>query len=126
MDDQTVDLALRLYREDLERIANLPPKLGGRTEPATIHYTQLPDSPPDSPTACEWNFYRRVIGQLLAEGHAGKWLLIKDDQIVGIWNTEAEADVVRVQRFLRQPALMKQILVREPILRIGYNKLCRS
>jgi hypothetical protein len=126
MDDQTEDLALRLYREDLELIKDLPPKLCRPTEPPGIHYTQLPDCPPDSPNAPEWNYYRRIIGQLLVEGHEGKWLLIKDEEIVGIWNTESEADVVRVQRFLRQPVLMKQILVREPILRIGYNKLCRS
>lgn len=125
MDDQTEDLALRLYREDLERLGHLP-RLVRPTEPPSIHYTQLPDSPPDSPNACEWNFYRRIVGQLLAEGREGKWLLIKGEEIVGIWNTEAEADVVRAQRFLTQPVLMKQILVREPILRNGYNKLCRS
>jgi hypothetical protein len=95
-------------------------------EQPTIHYTQLSDGPPDSPIATEWNFYRRMIGQLLAEGHEGKWLLIKGEKIVGIWDTEAEADAVRRERFLMQAVLMKKILTREPILRIGYNRLCRS
>ena len=92
----------------------------------TIHYTQLPEVPPDSQIATEWNFYRRIIGRLLAEGHEGKWLLIKNEEIVGVWATEAEADRVRVQRFPLQPVLMKQISSREPSLRIGFNRLCRS
>jgi hypothetical protein len=62
--------------------------------------------------------------ELLAEGHEGKWLLIKE--LVGIWDTEAQANEVRVAHFALQPVLMKQILAREPILRIGYNRLCRS
>jgi hypothetical protein len=82
--------------------------------------------PPDSPLTTEWNFYRRIIGRLLAEGHEGKWLLIKNEEIVGIWDTEAEANTVRLERFLMQPVLMKQILSQEPVLRIGYNRLCRN
>jgi hypothetical protein len=95
-------------------------------ERPTIHHTQLHDSPPDSPIATEWNYYRRIVGRLLSEGHEGQWLLIKKEEIVGIWDTEAEANTVRLERFPMQPVLMKQILASEPILRIGYNRLCRS
>jgi hypothetical protein len=95
-------------------------------ERPTIHHTQLHDSPLDSPITTEWNFYRRIVGRLLSEGHEGKWLLIKNEDIVGIWDTEAAANTVRLERFSTQPVLMKQILAREPILRIGYNRLCRS
>lgn len=95
-------------------------------ERPTIHFTQLPDIPASNPLAAEWHYYRQVISQLLAAGHEGKWLLIKNDTIVGIWATEAEADAVRQDRFLMQPVLMKQILEREPTLQIGYNRLCRS
>src|SRR5437879_13162 len=35
---------------------------------ATIHYTELPESEPDSPIRQEWNFYRRKVARLLAEG----------------------------------------------------------
>jgi hypothetical protein len=126
MNDQAEDSPRPWQREAEERSSVEHLQQPGRSEPATIPYTQLPEARPDSPLAAEWNFYRQTIGRLLAEGHEGKWLLIKNEQIVGIWETQAEADTVRVQRFLMQPVLMKQILAREPMLRIGYNRLWRS
>lgn len=96
------------------------------SEPRTIHYSELPEAKADSQLRQEWKFYRQVIGQLLAAGHEGKWLLIENEDVVGIWDTEAHANTVRLDRFLMQPVLMKEILRREPILRIGYNRLCRS
>ena len=95
-------------------------------QPPSTHWTALPEARADSAIAQEWNFYRRIIGRLLAEGHEGKWLLIKHEEVVGIWETEGEANAVRVGRFPMQPVLMKQILSREPTLRSGYNRLCRN
>jgi len=120
------DLIVRLHREEGERVRRegalpLPPSC-----PRTLHYSELPEAAPDNQLSEEWNFYRRIIGRLLAEGHEGKWLLIKKEEIVGIWDTEADANTVRLERFLMQPVLMKQILAQEPLLRIGYNRLCRS
>jgi hypothetical protein len=122
MDDpnQNEETNPRSYRRGDEPSRRPPPEI------PTNHYTDLPDCPADSPLATEWNLYRRLVHQLLAEGHEGKWLLIKNQELVGIWDTEAEANGVRVTRFAREPVLMKQILAREPILRIGYNRLCRS
>jgi hypothetical protein len=93
-------------------------------EPPTIHYTQLAEAPPDSPIAAEWNFYCREVGRLLAEGHEGKWLLIKGEQIVGIFDSHEEA--CEKQGTLIQPVMIKQVLKREPVLRIGYIPPCRS
>jgi hypothetical protein len=90
----------------------------------TIHYTELTAAPPDSPIATEWNFYRRQAGQLLAAGHEGKWALIQGEQILGVWETFEEAN--EVHRSLTSPALLKQIHTYEPVIRIGYNRLCRS
>jgi hypothetical protein len=126
MNDPAEDLVLRWQREEVEGIRASPPAPARPPERPTIHYTHLPDAPPDSPITPEWNFYRRIIGRLLAEGHEGKWLLINKEEIVGIWDTQAEADTVRLERFSMQPVLLKQILAQEPILRIGYNRLCRS
>ena len=126
MSDPTDDPILRLHQEEVERIRARPPEQSRSSQRPTIPYTQLPDAALDSPLRTEWDFYRSIVGRLLAEGHEGKWLLIKNEEIVGIWDREAEADAVRVERFLMQPVLMKQILTREPILRIGYNRLCRS
>ena len=62
----------------------------------TIPYTALAAAPPDSPIATEWNFYRRQVGRLLAEGNQGKWVLIKGERIVGIWDRHEEANERRV------------------------------
>jgi hypothetical protein len=102
-----------------------PPPLAPH-EPLMIDYTELAESPPDSPIATEWNFYRHQVGQLLAEGHEGKWVLIKGEQIVGVWETQEQANAVRAQRFPMQPVVLKQIWKREPVFRMGYNRLCRS
>jgi hypothetical protein len=126
MNESPEDLIVRLQREELERIRGRPPEPVRPQGPTTIHYTQLPDAPPDSPLATEWNIYRRVLPRLLGEGQEGKWLLIKHEEIIGIWDTEAEAGAVRLERFLMQPVLVKQVLAQEPILRIGYNRLCPS
>jgi hypothetical protein len=126
MDDHSRDLATDLPPEGPKRIQGTATDLASPSGPASIHYTKLPDGPPNSPIAVEWNFYRRIVGQLLVEGHEGKWLLIKNEEIVGIWASEAKANAVRQERFMMQPVLMKQILDRERILHIGYNRLCRS
>ena len=92
----------------------------------TIHYTELPENN-DSPIATEWNLYRREAGRLLAEGHEGRWVLLKGEQIIGIWDTEVEARAVAVERYLMQPVLIHQILTREPVLRTPtFLSRCRN
>jgi hypothetical protein len=124
------DLVVRLHREAVEGerqrseqeralieqgLASPPPPCG----PRTIPYTELPDGKPDSPINQEWNFYRREVGRLLAEGQEGRWLLIKGEYIVGIWDTREEASAVARQRYLMQPCLIHQIRSREPLLRLS-------
>ena len=57
----------------------------------TIHYTELPPGRPGSPLYAEWETYRREVGRLLAQGHEGRWILIKGEEIIGIWDTHDEA-----------------------------------
>jgi hypothetical protein len=61
------------------------------------------------PIARKWNFYRREAGRLLAEGHEGKWLLVKGDAIIGIFDTEDEARAIALQKYLMQPCLIRQV-----------------
>jgi hypothetical protein len=132
MTDADWELARVLQELEREALKGRPPPPPTSREPPTIHYTELPDGAPDSPFKTEWDFYRRTVGRFLAEGHEGKWLLIKGEEIVGMWDTEEEANQVRVQRFLMEPVLMKQILTREPIIRCmrlfvpGFLKRCPS
>jgi hypothetical protein len=117
MKDQKLDEVVeRLQREEVERMRNMPSS--PPSERPTIRYSELAEDK-GGPIAREWNFYRREAGRLLAEGHEGKWVLIKGEQIIGIWNTEEEADQVRLQIFPMQHVLLKQICEREPILRGG-------
>jgi hypothetical protein len=119
------ELIRRLQEEERKQIRQeVPPRPWPPRDLPTIPYTALAEAPPDSPIAAEWNFYRREVGRLLAEGNQGKWVLIKGEQIVGIWDTLEEAN--EAQHSLAQPVVLKQILEREPVLRIGYNRLCLS
>lgn len=61
--------------------------------------------------------YRRQVSRLLAEGHEGRWVLLKGEEIIGIWDTEAEVRAAAVERYPMQPVLIRQILIREPLLR---------
>jgi hypothetical protein len=119
------ELGRRLQEQEIERLGQAAPAcpFPPRDVP-TIPYSALAEAPPDSPIATEWNFYRRHIGRLLAKGHRGKWLLILGERIVGIWGTFEEAN--EAQASLAQPAMLKQILEREPLLGVGYNRVCHS
>jgi hypothetical protein len=118
----------RLVREERERICSSPPQPA--TQPSTIrtiHYTDLAEMAAGSRIGIEWNFYRKQVGRLLAEGQEGRWLLIKGEEIIGIWDTKKEAEQAWVERFLMQDVLIHQILEREPMLRGPmYFRLCPS
>jgi hypothetical protein len=109
-------LVEQVHREAIEqgRVEPLPPYA-----PPTIPYTELPAPQPDSPISLEWNFYRREVGRLLAEGQEGKFILIKGEDIIGIWDTRAEAKAVALQKYLMQPCLIHQIRSREPVVRMS-------
>ncbi len=93
----------------------------------TIHWSELPAPAPGDRIAVEWNVYRAEVGRLLAEGNAGRWVLIVGEKLIGVWNTEAEARTVRDLRFSKQGVLLRQILERDPIIRGGgYHRLWPS
>jgi hypothetical protein len=94
--------------------ATPPPTDGSRR---TIPYTELPEDTTGQPLATEWNFYRREVGRLLAEGHEGRWILIRGEQLIGIWGDEQSADAAARERFPGQPALVHQIVTEEPVFR---------
>lgn len=83
----------------------------------SIPYTELPAAQAGSPITHEWDVYRREVARLLEQGLEGKFILIKGDAIVGIWNTQDEAEEVARQRYLLQPVLIHQVRRREPVVR---------
>ena len=85
----------------------------------TIPWNELPEDTSGKPGSVEWNFYRREVGRLLAEGHEGRWVLIKDEQVVGVWDTREDAFAVASERYFGQPCLVHQVLSAEPLLRVS-------
>jgi hypothetical protein len=79
----------------------------------------LSDMQPGSVLEQEWNTFRRERPRLLAEGHEGRWVLVKEDAIIGIWDTLEEARRVGYERFLRGPFLLHQLQYQERALRAG-------
>src|SRR5207247_2141193 len=76
------------HRQAIEqaRVEPLPPH-----EPTKgVHYTELPEAKPGQALAEEWNTYRREVGRWLAEGLEGRHVLIKGEEILGIYDTSEE------------------------------------
>src|SRR5262249_21248051 len=102
-------------REAIEKDRVVP---NSAYEPPTIDYTELPGAKSDSPLYGEWNYYRREVARLLAEGHEGRFVLIKGEAIIGIWDTREEVKAAAVRKYLMQPCLIQQVRTREPLVRL--------
>jgi hypothetical protein len=125
MTDEERELVERLCGDEMQRLPMEPPSASA--QPQTIPYTDLPEDTSQSPGATEWNHYRREVGRLLAQGHEGKWVLIKGVEVIGIWESRDEAKAVALERYLMQPILIRQVLSREPLLRgPTFWRLCPS
>ena len=113
MNESERELVKKVHRAAIEAMGPIPQQ---RREPPTLDYRELPEGKPDD---LEWNFYRRQVGQLLAEGHEGHWVLIKGEQIIGIWNTLEEARAVSLKKFLMESCLIHQVRSREPLIKMS-------
>jgi hypothetical protein len=107
------DLTEQVHREAIEqsRLQCFPPH-----EPAVVHYTALPPAQPNSQLSEEWDFYRREVPRLLAEGEEGRFVLIKGEEIIGIWDTAEEAEAVAFHKYPLGPRLIHQIQRCERVL----------
>src|SRR5690349_8466697 len=90
------DLVARLHQEAWERYRQQPPP--PPREPPTIYYTELPASQAGWVLAEEWETYRREVGRLLAEGNEGRYIVIKGQQIIGIWDQREDAQATAYQQ----------------------------
>jgi hypothetical protein len=100
-----------------QSVRHAPPDRSGYAE--TIDCHDLPEAPPGSTLFQEWNFYRREVGRLLAEGYEGRYVLIKGEQFIGTWDNQADAEAVAANQYPRQPCLIHQVRSREPLLRVS-------
>jgi hypothetical protein len=76
------------------------------------------------PLEREAETYRREVARLLAEGHGGRHVLIKGDEVVSIWDTQRDAlqagrekfgldDIAVVKIDPRDPERLRQIDARK-------------
>lgn len=86
----------------------------------------LPDLPEGSRFADEWRAYKREVLRLLAEGHAGRYVLVKGDQVLSVWDTLRDARQAGYERFGMEPFLVREIQFTERPPRQGYRRQCRT
>jgi hypothetical protein len=121
-DREALDWLVRNERDRQHDIAKHAP-----ARPETLHHTELPEDTSGTPAARDWNCYLREAGRLIAEGHEGRWVLIKSAMIVGVWDTEEEARTVAAGQHLMEPILIHQIRECEPVLRAPtFHLRCHS
>jgi hypothetical protein len=84
----------------------------------TIHYTEVPDVPANHPNYRECQTFRRELPRLLAEGHEGKWALIKGDEIAGVFDTLDDAHVAGLARYLSQSFILQPVREWQPVIRM--------
>lgn len=106
-----------------EAVRKMPHQPLPKSEPATIHWTELPEDTTGRELALEWNAYCRLVGTLLADGKEGHWVLMKGEQLLGIWETKNEALAEGYQRFPGQAFLVHEVQERERLFRVG--QVCR-
>jgi hypothetical protein len=90
--------------------------------PLSIHYSELPPARHGEALAVEWDFYRSKVGEWLAEGREGQWVLIKDETVIGFFDSREAAMTVANKRYLvpRQPYMVRQILIWESVIRCNW------
>ena len=66
--------------------------------------------------------YRRLKPDLLADpAKRGRYVLIKGDELLGIYPTREEALLVGEERYLFEPYMVKQIVEVEPVYYFSRN-----
>ena len=66
------------------------------------------------PLEREAETYRREVGRLLANGHAGRHVLIKGDVVVGVWDTQRDALQAGREKFGLEDIAVVKIDERDP------------
>ncbi len=86
----------------------------------------LPDAGTGVTLAAEWQTYKREAARLLAEGHQGRFALIKNDTVLSVWDTEGDAFQAGRLQLGREPFMVHRIQVVERPVRFGYYRPCNS
>ena len=117
MPEDVVELYERLMREVAE--GKSPRPLAAPKPLPTIHHTELKEDLSDGPLARPWNVYVREVGKLLADGHEGKWVLIADEEIVGVFEDRREATILAYSTYRGRSPMIHQVSEAEPVYRLS-------
>jgi hypothetical protein len=128
MNETVEDVVRRLHREAVDRSRrDGMPIRPTQPEPPAVHFTQLLQAQPGEALAEEWDTYRQEVARLLEKGHAGQFVLIKGNEVVGLYDTWEAARTAGLQRYLMEPFFVHPIRAEEPYLRLrGINFPCPS
>ena len=129
MNDEGRKLVLQMVREEMERLKTEPPppSVPKPAPPTSIHYTELTEDRSNDPAAQGWNVYVREVGRLIAEGNEGKWIVIAEGRIIGLYETRPEATCVTAGGKFSWPCILKQIKVQEPLMPVPIRcNRCRN
>jgi hypothetical protein len=124
MNDTARALVEAMHRQaaSTPRAAPQPP-----LERSNVHFTHLPLAQPGEPLFQEWNTYCGEVGRLLNEGQVGRYVLIKGETVVGIYDTWDAARESGLQEYFLEPFLVHAIRTEEPYLRVrGLNLPCHD
>jgi hypothetical protein len=80
-----------------------------------LHWTEVPAPPADSNLHHDYKVFCRELPRLLAEGHAGKFVVIKDGSLLGPFVSRREALYAGVERFPQQHFLLQPVLEFLPV-----------
>lgn len=98
-------------------------------EVAIVNGTSLenvPDPPESDPLRCEWLTFKREAYRLIAEGHKGRFALIKADEVVSVWDTRRDASQAGHERFGLEPFMIQEVQLYVRNVRSGYSRVCNS
>jgi hypothetical protein len=76
----------------------------------------------------EFAAYLRELPRLLAEGHAGRYALLKGDEVLSVWDTQRDVLQAGYERFGLEPFAVKKIDARDPerlaAIRVAEGQAC--
>jgi hypothetical protein len=85
---------------------------------------QVPDIPEGEPFAKEWRTFKREVYRLVSEGQSGRFVVFRGDQLVGVWDTLAQAAQAGRQQCGGEPFLIQEIQLYLRSMRWGYARPC--
>ena len=71
--------------------------------------------------ATEIAAYEREVTRMLAEGGEGRWVVIQGNDVIGVWDSLDDAVQAGDDRFGLLPFLVRQILQKRSIPRVGWG-----